>query len=551
MRDSSAKVTSAFVGRVSELGLVTAFFLGVTLLRFADRPPLGDGLDGAYYLNIARHVAAGRGLVTSLSIYHAGLETLPSATVAYPLLPLLLGGLARFVGLEWAARAVPACCYVASLVLLYVWLRVSLARWLPSPRLWAPGVAFGATALLALNPVFGWASSRPYTESLALLLVFATLLAYSLARRRQRCVGRDGAVFLGVGVLAGLAYLARFQLVVVVVALVVVELAGRDAARFRRVAWLLLGALVPMGAWAQRVLGLPHAGLRDLLDFARYRALPALPPFEYEVPCSGAVACVGDKLAGVAAAFSPAGSTSYVAQFGVVAYAIPIALVVVPWLHRRGVRWRALRRARHADLVASALMGVLAVAPIHLVHSEHWYEWAFGWRQGLPLVLLLVPALAVLLAAFRAPGATGPAERLTRKAVSALAASLLVVSLVTLGTKAVRGSDAPLLTAGLEGSREAAEVLQHVALHERTLGIEPQPVAAFTDAPLDWLACWSEPVVAEVLVRERHVTRALLRPGELSCRSLARIRGQLRLEAVVGHRHEFGLFTIVNREPPR
>jgi hypothetical protein len=402
-----------------------------------------------------------------------------------------------------------------------------------------------------LNPVYRWASSRPYTESLALTLVFTTLLAYAAARRRARRGASDALAYAAVGVLGGVTYLARFQLVVVVVALLVVELVGRDAARFRRAGWLLLGAAVPIGAWAEHVLRLPHAGLRELLDFARYRALPSLPPFEYEVPCAGALGCAVDKLRGVAVAFSPTASLSYIVQFGVVAYVLPLSLGVLPWLH--GGRWlfSGLRRERYAGLVACSLMGLLASAPFHFVHSLHWNEWAFGWRQGLPLVLVLVPVLAALLAVFHRRRAERAALGRTRRAVSALVGVLLAISLVTLGAKTLRGSDEPLLAAGLEGPREAAQFLERVARTGRTLGIEPQPVAAFTQAPLDWLACWSEPAVAEVLVRERHVTRALLRPSDLSCRSLERIRARLRLEAVLGHRHEFGLFAIVNGDGPR
>ena len=38
------------------------------------------GVDGSYYMQVARHVAAGDGLLTSVCIYDQGLRTLPART---------------------------------------------------------------------------------------------------------------------------------------------------------------------------------------------------------------------------------------------------------------------------------------------------------------------------------------------------------------------------------------------------------------------------------------------------------------------------------------
>jgi len=62
------------------------------------------------------------------------------------------------------------------------------------------------------------------------------------------------------------------------------------------------------------------------------------------------------------------------------------------------------------------------------------------------------------------------------------------------------------------------------------LGMEHQWLAVFTAQPLYWLACWSPPAFAQVLIRDLPIDRIVLRPGELNCPSLDRIRAQLRAE---------------------
>ena len=61
-------------------------------LKWGYNPGLGrNALDGDYYYQIARHVAEGDGLVTSVSLYHQGFKELPHPINIYPLWPLLLG----------------------------------------------------------------------------------------------------------------------------------------------------------------------------------------------------------------------------------------------------------------------------------------------------------------------------------------------------------------------------------------------------------------------------------------------------------------------------
>ncbi|HEX5097943.1 MAG TPA: hypothetical protein VFV94_00515, partial [Polyangiaceae bacterium] len=140
----------------------------------------------------------------------------------------------------------------------------------------------------------------------------------------------------------------------------------------------------------------------------------------------------------------------------------------------------------------------------------------------------LVPLLVLLLAApvLARPKATG-----APLALAGLALVALLQAFVTLGRASLHLGDDPLQEARVDGARVAGAYLERVALRERSLGIEPQPIGAYTDAPLDWLACWSPPEVAPLLVEKRHVTRVVATVQALRCPSLARIRDRLVLEA--------------------
>jgi hypothetical protein len=164
----------------------------------------------------------------------------------------------------------------------------------------------------------------------------------------------------------------------------------------------------------------------------------------------------------------------------------------------------------------------------------HWRSWAFGWRQGLPLAFLLLPAAAWL---FLRTGALG------RWAVGAGFA----FSLYATATKSFELRERDARPGWLEIRRAAAGYLDRVALESRTLGIEPQPISAFTSAPLDWLACWSPPELAELLVQQRGVDRIVLDPSEFNCPSVARLRPRLKLERLFRGTEVIGVFRILDR----
>ncbi|MEO8900224.1 MAG: hypothetical protein ABI488_01410 [Polyangiaceae bacterium] len=504
-----------------------ALGLGFGALRAAFYVPLGDGLDGAYYYQVARQVALGRGLTTTYSVFHMGLSPLPQPSTTYPLLPLLIGWWGRVVPLELAAVWVPGVSYVLSVVLCFAFLLWQTAHSLPrSSRFVRLALSTLLSVWLGLIPDYVWASARPYTDTLGTLLVFLALSGFGLASLTSfRGPGTRAAAFFGVGVLAGLCYLARFQWLVVPVALVASRLVARDRGAWQGALWLALGA-APCLAWqAWRQFSLPHAELRALLDFAAYRQLPELPRFDYEMHFDTRWHWFVDKLHGVLISLDPRSDNSYLVQHGYLVWLVPLGVVLL--CARQAVRSRAqglraltfsgLRDPRHAALLASALLGFLAVLPIHTVHSLRWRSWAFPWRQGLPITFLIIPAAIWLWSL----------DRLVLRALVTLA---LAASLVVCARKTDELIETPVPTGMTRSYAEVGAYLNRLAPTGGTLGMEHQGLGVFTEAPLYWLACWSPPALASTLVQRLPIERILLRPGELGCPSLAGIRSRLSRE---------------------
>ena len=393
---------------------------------------------------------------------------------------------------------------------------------------------------LAVIPDYVWTSARPYTETLGTLLVLGTLWLFGLCsgarftNRRKRA-----AAFCGVGLLAGLCYLARFQLAVVAVALVLSRVIARDRRARRDAAWLALGAVPCFGWQAWRLFSLPHGELIALFDFAAYRQLSSLPRFSYQMQFDSRMAWLVDKLKGVLVRLDPASDDSYLVQLSYLVWLVPLGLVWfslrralrLPRLGLRALRCDGLRRPRHAALLASAWVGLLAVAPIHTVHSLRWRSWAFAWRQGLPLVFLILP-IAIWLWSQRA--------WLPR----ALVALALALSIVVCGQKTIELLQARVSPRMFQAYADVGAYLDSVAPTHGTLGIEQQSLAVFTDAPLYWLACWSPPDLASTLLRELPIDRIVLRPGEWNCSSLNGVRARLRKERTFTAHYPMTLYRI-------
>jgi hypothetical protein len=484
-----------------------ALLVGAGWLKAGDWPPVSSGLDGAYYFQVARQVATGQGLATSVSVFHHGLAHLPHANSGYPLWPLVLGAVGALTDLELATRLLVKALYLLDILALYALVyRVSARRF----DGWRPLLmATLAGGMLALNPVFFWATSRPYTESIGLLWTLGAIWATDAAAQcgADRLPGAVTRALLA-GLLAGCAYATRFQAVGVSVAVVGwLALGARE--HWRRCAtWAAAaGALVPMALVAFRLARFPGFDPVMLIDWGVYRQLDALPPFETMVTAGSLAGWLMDRLSGVVVAFDPRSPESYYASFGAAGYLVLLAA--------GGVFWRGPRRAlasvtsaHQAAVGVAVVTGVVELLPVHMTHAlpGWWGAWFFGWRQGLPLLCLIVPSLGWLM------GATSRAWRLS-------AVILGVAALGHGGTRIAQQLRHP--DTELPGLAQAAIWLDSRPERVNALSIEPQRLAVYARTGLYWVGCSTPRAAVRTMLERLPIRYVLLRQYEQSCPAFA------------------------------
>jgi hypothetical protein len=466
--------------RLAVLFLILAPLVG---LKAAYDPGLGrNSLDGDYYYQVARHVAEGDGLVTSVSLYHQGFKRLPHPTNIYPLWPLLLGLVGRVVPLPLAASLLPELLYLSSLLLLYPLANRLLERLRgrPDPFLFegwrVVDLGHVAVLLFGANPIFFNFTSLPYTEGLGFSLTFGSLLALDRAAS-----GRWAAWAPIAGALAGLAYLTRSQMVMVVAAVVGALALGGLSERRRLAAAALAAAAAAVVAipWLLHLASFVEPfDPRVLIDFSAYRETPEVAPFRAAYPVEGTWDRLRDVALGVGAAFDPRGRfTSYVGSFGAVAFAVPLALLHLA-LRPAGVRagLRALARPEGALIAGTAAAAAAMVLPLHMLHSRFLWEWRFGFRHGLPFGLLALLAVAYLLVR---------GEPLVRR----LALALVAASALT-GTAAAGGVLAGARGWGLTAAeRDLVAWLDEPSPRPAVLTTNAQPLAVYSRAGFHWTEC--------------------------------------------------------------
>ena len=486
--------------RVTLLG---AMLVVLAAAQLAYAPALGHQFaDAAYYYQVARHVAEGDGLLTSVSLYNQGFRELPHPTNVYPLWPLLLGLTSGVVPLDLAARLLPGLLYLASLVLLYR-LANRLAGTVPrvgpamdrASGVVTPGHA--AVAIFGLNFVYFASTAVPYAEGLGYVLVFGALLAAGTGRE-----GGIGWPFLA-GLLGGAALLTRSHFVGILVAVPVALLLGEDAGSWRgwRALAACVGGMLPVAAFAAWLAtwmdAVPPA---SLLSFDVYRETPRLEPFTQVMVSPDLASLLVDRLRGLVTAFDPTSRESYLRSFGPVAWLAPVgavAMFVVPRRAERplgglGVTW-----------LATLLAGVLILVPTHLAHVTHIWNWLFGHRHGLPLILLAVCAGTFLHAA-------GGAWR--RVTVVALLLSLAYgMGRVGLLLAAPGG---PAFTAG---ERAMAAWLDSLPPDASALTTRPQGLSMITRRGLHWTRCGESAAQVARFIGDVGVDFVIAYPGERGC----------------------------------
>lgn len=495
--------------RLAVLFVLLALLCG---LKAAYDPGLGrNSLDGDYYYQVARHVAEGDGLMTSVSLYHQGFRTLPHPTNIYPLWPLLLGHAGRIVPLPVAAAVLPEALFLVSLLLLYPLANRILARLRgrPGPFLLDGGrvldLGHAAVVLFGVNAVFFNFTSLPYTEGLGFALAFAALLAL------DRCASGRALGWAAVaGGSAALAYLARVQMMMLVPA-VVGALALTGVRRRERL------AAAGMAAAAAVLIVLPWLVYltsfidpfepRALYQLQAYRETPEIEPFSSAYPLEAGVwARLLDLAAGMRAAFDPrGGATSYAGSFGLAAFAVPLALLHLALQPRR---WRPLAglltRPEGAVVAATAAAAAAMVAPLHFLHLRFLWEWRFGFRHGLPFGLLVLVAVAYLLA---------HGEPLVRR----LALGLLAVSLFTGSARTAELLTEPPGWGLTPPERELVAWLDAQSPPPVVLTTNSQPLSVYSRVGFHWMECRESAEKTRTMLRLLPIDYVLVYQAEAGC----------------------------------
>jgi hypothetical protein len=480
----------------------------LTLLRTmkgAGGPPYG--IDASYYFQLARHVANGEGLVTTVSLYHEG-WILPAKTTIYPLWPLVLGYAGRVIGLDVAADLLPRLFYVVNLVLLYLVARAVALRmgalW-PIRRWWMPDTAHWLVAIFGLAPRYFGATTHPYTEGLAFCCAFASFLALE---RFDRTRGAWAAALSGL--FAGLAFLARTQMVGVAIGcfLALAWFALRDrSARLGALVWAVV-AFATVAPWFVFLGFIPYVTPSPLKRVSLPHAI------EWTRQAT-ALDWLRVRVASLGVMFGPSNEYSYVKSFGVVAYLVPLAAIAIL---AELVRRRKVRAPQSLYLTAMLLAGLFFFFNLTLYQSAVWMPWLFGWRHGLPFVFLLILAVPWLVS--RA-GRFAPAVAIVLLvSVAANAAAVLAF---------VRAPDTRLTSA-------ETELVSWLNAQPRGAGAittNAQILGSMTDAPLYWTNCDAPGETIRSMLRQLPIQSVVLYEKEARC-PFAVQAGRMRLVRVFG-----------------
>ncbi len=456
--------------RRSELLILAALIVALVALRFSLHCGSGPyGVDGSYYLQVARSVAEGRGLMTHVDLYHQGLDPLPAPTNIYPLWPLLLGGTARLIGMTAAVHHVSRVLYVVTLLLLYACTRKITERQSVAGPF---NAAHLVVLLFGLNSLFFDATTFPYTEGLAFTMATAALLSVFRDHEAWRFV---------TGVLTGLALLTRSQMLVLAIAIgIALVLAAYRARDWKPPVLFAVGTVITVGPWLVWMTTFARPFSLSLI-WASYHQTAAVPAYPLGYPTATALEWLVVRLRGLGVMFRVGDSNSFVALFGAAAFLVPLALL--HWI----VRVRRERPVIAPPVLAVVLAGSFLSFMLLLTPQQFFRMWLFGWRHGLPLIFLIAVSL-VELVAFGKPLVRGAAVLLTT--ISIVAGAADVIATVRRGPPRGLSPVERQLTSWLDENARGSIVLTTNA----------QVLAPYSHASFRWATC-AEPA---------HYTRAIL-----------------------------------------
>ncbi|MEO8218240.1 MAG: hypothetical protein ABI718_14260 [Acidobacteriota bacterium] len=455
-------------------------------------------VDSSFYMQVARFVADGDGLSTRVSLYFNGLNPLPQAYDLYPLWPLLLGYTARLTGLYFAANYLPQLFYILNLILFYVITTRLSVRMSGNP---VPVFRYGedvfdaghlVVLLFGLNFIFFECTVYPYTEGLAFFTGLAAVLALDLNDRLPVAVWSVGSGFL-----AGLSFLARFQMVVVLLASVLVLFLAACFHRRFRVGFVLYVSTACL-------VTLPWMFHISRVRLQRVK----LPEFAQWVQSDSTSARMFHVIGGLLHAFDPAASDSYFGSFGAVVFVLPLALIIGVLYQGKARRdATVLNRSRDPGvwLMASTLVmaGIASTGALALYKSAPESRWLYGERHSLPFLFVLCPALVWTLAR------GGRWFRL-------IAITFAVLSILT-GARLIASWPVPAGEGLAPAEREAMNWLDRHVPSPVVMTTKAQILSVYSKANFHWTSCRTDPAQTRLMLRALPIEYVLVSGSERDC----------------------------------
>jgi len=523
-----------------------AALLGLLLLLFglskaSISPGLGrNALDGDFYFQIARNVSEGNGLTTNVSLYHQGLKSFPAKVSRSPLWPLTLGLSGKVASLETMAELLPEVLFLLDLLLLYL-LTNRLVRHVedesgPGRLRWGPiDLGHIAVLLMGTNRVFFEFTSVPYTEGLAFFFLFSALLTMDVALERRNVCWAAAA-----GMLAGLTFLTRAQLWAaagVIPALFIIA-AARDRVHVRTAVAASAGAALVGAGWAAYLLTwLDSPSLYQLAGLGGLRETPELAPFNSRAPDETILGYLSSRLRGLLIALDPRSPDSYVWSFGWVVFVVPLALLQLiddRRAARRMLRW--LTSTTGALALAMLISAIGALGPLHLTRFRFFKEWLFGWRHGLPFILLVVLALALLSVRAKRWGFW-------------VVVALVLGSLVT-GVRNVDRLLSRRFASGLlGGEKELVEWLDSQSPKPTVVTTNAQPLSVFSRANFHWMECREPSSQTRALLEHAGADYVLMYSYEGHCDFLKNLDKELAIYRVFRGRTSVAVLKPIQSRP--
>jgi hypothetical protein len=492
--------------RVILLALILASLLSVKLIMLPGTGPYGA--DGAFYVNVARHVLEGAGLKTSISMYHYGQTELPtSSRLIYPLWPLLVGLTGRAIGLVAAVNYLPPLFYLLDLILLYL-LTNRMTESLHGSSHSVMTAGHLMVLILGLNVQFFGPTTYPYTEGLAFFFCFAAILLMDYAVRSAWPVSWAAAA----AVFAGLALLSRTQMVISGIALMMVVIwLALSERRFRGMALsfaAIYGSLFAFWYFAfEKVVESPGV---------------ELPHFRMWLSPATTGEWWMERVQGLMVSLAPLHPNSFFNVFQL-AFLIPIvagAIAVIRWLRAQE---RGLRLPADRVLVALATLVALGnITSLNVYHQDpaFFVPWLFGYRHGLPMVLGVAVGMSYLWGLGK-----------SAKSVAIVCAGVTIafgfVSIAALATHPPRSSPTPA-EAALASWLDTQEPLPVI------ITAKPQHLSVYTHAPIHWTECRTPASTTRIMLEKLPIDYVIVYATERQCAFIDGLGGVLAERTAFG-----------------